>query len=210
MVEVAAIEPGDDGVVVRTASGDAIRARVAVVTAGSWAGELLSRLGHAAALTPILQTVTYFPPKDPQAPRIPTFIEWESPELVWYALDPAGEAPGVKVGAHIGGIPVDPNDGPFAVDQDLVRTQSDYVARRFPGVEPVAVRADTCLYTMTPDDDFVLDRAGPVVVGAGFSGHGFKFGPLIGDVLAALAMDQDPGMDLGRFRLDRPALKAAR
>src|SRR5437867_4761567 len=204
-MEVAAIEPDDDAVVVRTAADDAIRARVAVVAAGSWAGQLLSRLGHPAALTPILQTVTYFAPRDPTAPRIPTFIEWGSPELVWYALDPAGEAPGVKVGAHVGGIAVDPDDGPFAADQELVRTQSDYVARRFPGVEPVAVRAETCLYTMTPDEDFVLDRVGPVVVGAAFSGHGFKFGPLIGEVLAALALGQDPGMDLSRFRLGRPA-----
>jgi glycine/D-amino acid oxidase-like deaminating enzyme len=127
---------------------------------------------------------------------------------VWYALAPAGDAPGVKVGAHVGGVAVVPDDGPFAVDEELVRTQSEYVARRFPGVEPVAVRADTCLYTMTPDEDFVLDRVGSVVVGAGFSGHGFKFGPLIGEVLAALAMGQDPGIDLGRFRLDRPALEA--
>ena len=126
---------------------------------------------------------------------------------MWYALDAAGEAPGLKVGGHVGGLPVDPNDGPFAADEALARTQSDYVARRFPGFVPEPVRADTCLYTMTPDEDFVLDRVGPVVIGAGFSGHGFKFGPLIGELLAALALGQDPGMSVERFRLDRAALR---
>ena len=209
--QVVAVEPIDDRVVVRTASGDDVEARVAVVTAGSWAGPILARLAPAPmALTPILQTVSYFAPRVPEGPRIPTFIEWGSPELVWYALDPAGEAPGVKIGAHVGGIPVDPESGPFPVDEELVRTQSDYVARRLPGVDPAAVHADTCLYTMTPDEDFVLDRVGPVVIGAGFSGHGFKFGPLIGELLAALALGEDPGMGLDRFLLKRPALAASR
>jgi sarcosine oxidase len=205
--EVLSVEPGDERVVVRTGAGD-IEARAAVVTAGSWAGELLGRLGRTAALSPILQTVTYYPPRDPEAPTVPTFIEWASPELVWYALDAVGEAPGLKVGGHVGGLPIDPNDGPFAADEAQARTQSEYVARRFPGFVPKSVRADTCLYTMTPDEDFVLDRVGPVVIGAGFSGHGFKFGPLVGEILAALALGQAPGMSLERFRLDRPALDA--
>jgi sarcosine oxidase len=207
-VEVAEVRPGEERVVVRTADR-AIEARVALVTAGSWAGELLSRLGRSVPLTPVLQTVTYFPPRDPGAAPTPTFIEWGSPELVWYALDPVGEAPGLKVGAHVGGTPVDPNDGPFAADDALARIQQDYVRRRFPGFDPEPVRAETCLYTMTPDEDFVIDRVGPVVVGAGFSGHGFKFGPLIGEVLAALALGEDPGIDRSRFGLDRPALRPA-
>ena len=62
-----------------------------------------------------------------------------------------------------------------------------YAARRLPGVVPAVTSAETCLYSLTPDEDFILDRDGDVVVGAGFSGHGFKFAPLIGEVLADLA-----------------------
>ena len=207
---VEAIVPGDDSVEVRTPDSS-ITARVAVATAGPWAGPLLERHGSAVPLQPILQTVSYFGPADPGGDVIPTFIEWgaPAPELVWYALGPAGEAPGVKVGAHVGGLPVDPEDGPFEPDPELTRVQADYVRRRFPALQPEPVRSETCLYTMTADEDFVLDRVGSVVIGAGFSGHGFKFGPLIGEILANLALGLDPGLDLDRFRAGRAALQAS-
>jgi sarcosine oxidase len=192
--------------VVRTATG-AVEARAAVVTAGPWARELLRRTRSSVPLTPILQTVTYFTPREARANAFPTFIEWGSPELVWYALDGVGEAPGLKIGAHVGGTPVDPNDGPFDPEDALIEMQSEYVRRRFPGLDPDPVRADTCLYTMTPDEDVVLDRMGPVIVGAGFSGHGFKFGPLIGEMLADLVTGKDPGLP-GRFSSARAQLLA--
>jgi sarcosine oxidase len=68
----------------------------------------------------------------------------------------------------------------------------DYARAWLPGAVPRVVAATTCLYTSTPTLDFVLDRAGPVVVGAGFSGHGFKFVPEIGHRLAAMALDDAP------------------
>ncbi len=64
-----------------------------------------------------------------------------------------------------------------------------YAERWLPGVVPQVLSSTTCLYTTTPTQDFVLDRSGPVVVGAGFSGHGFKFVPEVGRRLAALALD---------------------
>ena len=207
---VESIVPKDDAVEVRTLDSS-ITAHVAVVTAGPWAEPLLERMGHGVPLQPILQTISYFAPSSPGGDAIPTFIEWgaPAPELVWYALGPAGEARGVKVGAHVGGQPVDPDDGPFEPDPELTRVQADYVRRRFPALRPEPVRAETCLYTMTADEDFVLDRVGPVVLGAGFSGHGFKFGPLIGEILANLALGLDPGPDMDRFRMDRPALRSS-
>jgi sarcosine oxidase len=207
---VLALDPDDVGVGVRT-SDEEIRARVAVVTGGAWTGPLLARAGHAIPLQPILQTIAYFRGTTPGAEAIPTFIEWGSPDpdLVWYALGPAGTAPGVKLGAHVGGQPIDPADGPFAPDTKLKRTLGDYIRRRFPGLDPTPHNAETCLYTMTPDEDFVLDRIGPVVIGAGFSGHGFKFGPLIGEVLADLAMGRrsDPTTVPDRFSANRSGLR---
>src|SRR5205085_12352840 len=87
--EVEAVVPRDDGVEVRIAqSGEPIRARAAVVTAGSWAGPLLARAGHVASLQPVLQTISYFGASAPGGDDVPTFIEWGAPEpdLVWYAL----------------------------------------------------------------------------------------------------------------------------
>ncbi len=62
---------------------------------------------------------------------------------------------------------------------------------------------------MTADEDFVLDRDGPVVVGGGCSGHAFKFGPLLGEVLADLALGAEPPIARERFSLRRPALATA-
>src|SRR5205814_2383292 len=110
--EVLGIEPGSDDVVVRTAAGD-VGARVAVIAAGSWAGPLLDGLA-AIPLTPVLQQISYYPA--PSDVRLPTFIDWSGPDLSWYAVPPAREAAGVKVGQHVGGRAVDPGAGPFEPD----------------------------------------------------------------------------------------------
>jgi sarcosine oxidase len=70
-----------------------------------------------------------------------------------------------------------------------------------------SLRTETCLYTRTPDEDFILDRVGPLVVASPCSGHGFKFTPLIGEVLADLVTGEAPEIPLERFRADRPALR---
>jgi sarcosine oxidase len=67
----------------------------------------------------------------------------------------------------------------------------------------VAVRAERCVYDSTPDEGFVIDRSGQVVAGCGTSGHGFKFGPLLGGWLAGLALGEDPDPAAARFALGR-------
>jgi sarcosine oxidase len=201
---VIGLEARPDGVRIDTTTGE-IHAGVAVVTAGPWAARLLPELGlPAAPLTPLLQHVSYFGPPDAD---IPTFIDWSGPDLSWYSLPAAGTAPGVKLGQHVGGTPVDPNDGPFDVDPDRIAVHAEYIRRRFPGLDSEPIHAETCLYSMTPDEDFILDRVGPVVIGAGFSGHGFKFAPVIGEILADLATGLEPNLPPGRFSLARIALR---
>jgi sarcosine oxidase len=73
-----------------------------------------------------------------------------------------------------------------------------YVEDWIPGVEPTPVTEATCLYTTTPNEDFVLDRRGPLVVASPCSGHGFKFAPLIGELGADLV---DGAAPLSRFAL---------
>lgn len=181
---------------------------VIVLTPGPWAGRLVGALlGRPVRVRPTLQMVAHFAPVDPAAVAgMPTFVEWVGPDLVHYAVPPVGVAPGVKMGDHDPGPEIDPDDGPFDVDLTRLEPVARYAARRLPGVEPDVIAPETCLYSLTPDEDFILDRVGDVVVGAGFSGHGFKFVPLIGEVLADLATGVEPGLPSRRFSIDRPSL----
>jgi monomeric sarcosine oxidase len=205
---VLGIEAGRDRVVLRTTAGE-VTARAAVITAGPWAqGVLAGALPQAPRLTVTVQQVRYFASRDPAA-LWPTLIEWQPEGLVWYAVPAAGDAPGVKVAAHIPGRAVDPRDGPFTeLDAALEAETAEYVRDRLPGLDPAALGAETCLYTMTADEDFLLDRTGPLVVGGGCSGHAFKFGPLLGEFLAGLALGQDIPVPRERFALQRPSLAA--
>jgi sarcosine oxidase len=203
---VLAIEAGRDQVLLGTATGE-ITARAVVITAGPWAqGVLAGALRQAPPLTVTVQQVRYFAPRDPAAVW-PTLIEWPPEGLCWYAVPAAGVAPGIKVAAHIPGPAVDPRDGPFTeLDRAPEEEAAGYVRARLPGLHPAGLGAETCLYTMTPDEDFVIDRTGPVVVGGGCSGHAFKFGPLLGEFLADLAMGRDIPVPRERFALRRPSL----
>jgi sarcosine oxidase len=77
------------------------------------------------------------------------------------------------------------------------------VERLLPGVDPEPVATERCFYDNTPDEDFVIERLGRLVIGAGTSGHGFKFGPLWGEVLADLAEGVTPALPMARFSLRR-------
>jgi sarcosine oxidase len=206
---VLRIETQGDGAVLHTPAGE-IHARVAVVAAGAWAqGLLAGAVDPAPKMTATLQQVRYFAPRGEAGPW-PTLIEWPDARPCWYTVPMAGGAPGVKVAAHVRGPAVDPRGGPFGeTDPALDEEAAAYVAGRLPGLEPAGLAPETCLYTMTADEDFVLDRAGPVVVGGGCSGHAFKFGPLLGEFLAGLALGVAPPDGVERFALRRPALATA-
>ena len=94
---------------------------------------------------------------------------------------------GLKAGLHQSGPAVDP-DEPGEPDAEIAERTAAWVERRFRGAGP-AVRTETCLYTTRPNDEFVLERQGRIVVGSPCSGHGFKFAPVVGERLAALALE---------------------
>jgi sarcosine oxidase len=96
---------------------------------------------------------------------------------------------GLKAGAHHAGAEADP-DAEAPPDPAIVERVSAWVRERFPDVDPNPVGAQTCLYTSTADQHFILERRGRVVVGSACSGHGFKFAPAVGRRLAALALDE--------------------
>ncbi|UAJ79355.1 FAD-dependent oxidoreductase [Leifsonia sp. ZF2019] len=205
-VRVASIASDGDGVVVTADDGEHHAARL-VIAAGSWtpglAGGWLSRNGAAL---PDVRVTEEQPAHFPLLPG-PASDEGVWPSFVHHPTDP--EVPsvyglltpgeGVKVGVHGGGPVVDPGDRDRTIDLVRLERLQRYVAEWVPGVDASRPASISCLYDTTPDSDFVLDRVGPVTVAAGFSGHGFKFGPALGDVLARLALHGERAPE--RFRL---------
>jgi sarcosine oxidase len=149
-----------------------------VVAAGGWAPALLAGAGMELDAYPTRETVAYFA-GDP----IPSVIDRLAGPFEFFALEAPGA--GVKAGLHRSGKPADPaQEG--APDDDVVRRVSDWVARRLPRVDPAPLKAETCIYTRTEDERFVCERRGRYVVGSACSGHGFKFAPAVGELLADL------------------------
>lgn len=190
------------GVEVRT-PGQTFRTPIVVVTAGAWAGPLLEEAGLDLPLTVSKEQVSYFV-QEP-ASGIPVFIEWsEPPEPPRYAMPNPEERGAVKLAEHRTGPQTTADSRTFEPEPGGVARVVDWAGRRFRGLSLSGT--ETCLYTNTPDEDFVLDRRGPIVVGSACSGHGFKFAPFIGRVLAALALGQEPAIPRARFSARRPAL----
>ena len=175
---VDSIEETDLAVRLRAGSM-VIEAGVAIVTAGGWVKDLLGPLGLAPDVKVTRESVAYFRVVG-EAP--PPMVEWGDPSV--YALPSPGQ--GLKAGRHIAGPEVDPNET-GDVDLHSLEVVGEWIQRRFPGVDPVAHHSETCIYTNTDDEHFILERHGRIVVGSPCSGHGFKFAPLIGKRLATLA-----------------------
>jgi sarcosine oxidase len=164
----------------RIESTDELDADVVVVTAGSWVRELVPDV-------PVIvtrETVAYFRRAGSPPPSIVDLNAETGGHGMYSLYDPVH---GLKAGAHHAGAEADPHsDG--APCSAIVERISAWVGERFPEVDPTPVEAQTCLYTTTADERFVLERRGRVVVGSACSGHGFKFAPAVGRRLAALAL----------------------
>ena len=180
-------------VVVRTRL-DEYRSPVAVVACGAWAPKVLTTHAALPKLTVTQEQVFHFAPADPEH-AWPSFIHHRAPFV--YGLETPGE--GVKVAEHHTGPQTDPDERDFAVEPAGRARVGAYVAEWLPGLIVPPAGETTCLYATTATQDFVIDRADPLVVGAGFSGHGFKFTPLIGRLLADLVAGEPAP---ARFALD--------
>jgi sarcosine oxidase len=178
-----------------------------VVCADAWTNEILSGLDVRLPVTVTLEQVTYFSPAHPEAfapGRLPLWIWMDDP--AFYGFPCYGEAT-VKAAQDCGGAVVTGDTRPFDADPDRLDALAEFMGRALPGSGP-PVRSKTCLYTLPPDRDFVLSPVPgheSVSVGLG-AGHGFKFAPTAGRLLADLAEFGTTDADLGPFRLDRPAL----
>ena len=165
----------------RIESTDELDADVVVVTAGSWVRDLVPDVPVKVTR----ETVAYFKREGPSPPPSIVDLNAETGGHGMYSLhDPVH---GLKAGAHHAGPVADP-DEEAPPDPAIVERIAAWVRERFPDVDPDPVEVQTCLYTSTADEHFVLERRGRVVVGSACSGHGFKFAPAVGRRLAALVL----------------------
>lgn len=177
-----------DGAVAHTDNGT-FAAPVIAVAAGAWIAPLLDGVVALPPLQVTQQQVFHFAPVTAAADRWPIFVYQDGADDC-YGL-PGGRDGGVpgaiKIGEHGGHNPTTAAGRDFVVDAASRARVTDFVARRVPGLDPAPVNEVTCLYTWTANEDFVLDRSGPFVVASPCSGHGAKFAPLIGEIIADLA-----------------------
>jgi sarcosine oxidase len=187
---VRVIRMADDGrQVTLFTSGGTITAGVAIITAGPWSAGLLASMSVPLPGRATLEQVAYL--RQAGQDGAPIFIRHgrQSPYGV--------PVPGTrlyKTGIHSSGPFTGPDAQHQVADQSLLVRLADVARRYLPGYLPEPVDAERCVYDNTPDEDFILDRIGNVIVGCGTSGHGFKFAPLLGEWLADLAADSDSGV----------------
>lgn len=186
---------------VSLADGTEIGADRVVITAGAWGRSLVPAEIPLPDLRVTEEHPAHFRPRrDAVWPSFNHLLAAPWPADV-YGMPAPGE--GIKVGFHLVGHEVDPDRRPH--ETHSLPQLREYVREWFPALDPDSAEPVSCTYTSTTDEDFHLDRHQRIVVGAGFSGHGFKFAPAIGETLARLALDDDyRAADLFR-RLERPA-----
>jgi sarcosine oxidase len=195
----------DDNLVRILTHDETIEARQIVVTVGAWTEKLLKPVTGLPRLVVTQEQPAHFRPLDAST-SWPSFNHYPQPDdpadKYWYSpvygmLTP-GE--GVKAGWHGVGPVTDPDARSFLAEPVQMAALQRYAREWLPGVDADDFEPISCTYTSTIKQDFVLDRTGPVVIGAGFSGHGFKFTPAIGRILADL-VDGRPAPDL--FKMAR-------
>jgi sarcosine oxidase len=204
-VPVKSVADCTDRVEIVTDSGT-ISASVAIICAGHRTAPLLNGAGINLKLSPTLEQVAYVSPIPECPSEVPVFIEYRDPPA-FYGL-PSGSGRLLKVALHGAGDTAEPQASPLESDEGLLARIAEDTGRLLPYHDPRPVSIERCFYDTSPDGDFVLDRVGRIAIGAGTTGHGFKFGPLLGEVLADLATGAEPRIELERFSARRPSLRA--
>jgi sarcosine oxidase len=200
----------DEGVIVLT-RGERVACQSVVVCADAWTNTVLEGVDVALPLTVTQEQVTYFGPADPAAyevGRFPVWIWMDDPSF--YGFPVYGSDPLVKAGQDVGGRETTGDGRSFDADPANLTKLTAFMRRTFRGSADRVDRTVTCLYTLTPDRDFVVSTLPThpnVVVGLG-AGHGFKFVPTFGRMLADLATERATTSDVSAFAVDRPAMTA--
>jgi sarcosine oxidase len=192
-----------------TAGGTGYTCRKLVIAAGSWSNRALAHFGIQLPLRVTQEQVTYFAtsrPQDFQPGRFPIWIWMDDP--CFYGFPIFGEK-GPKVGQDAGGQEVTADTRTFEPDRAALGRVQAFLAKYIPTALGPIIYTKSCLYTLTPDRDFVLDRIpeySNALVAIG-GGHGFKFASLIGRTLSELAIDGRTERNIAPFHIDRALLR---
>jgi sarcosine oxidase len=165
----------------RVESLDELDAKVVVVTAGPWIRSFFPDL----PVSTTRETVAYFRREGDPLPVVARLDPDTRGHLIYSLHDPLH---GLKAGVHHAGVTAGPDEHGDP-DPAVVKRVTEWIARTYPDADPDPVALETCMYTTTADERFILERRGKIVIGSPCSGHGFKFAPTIGSRLAAMATD---------------------
>jgi len=208
---VTRIDARRDGADVVTA-GATYRCRRLVIAADAWTNQLLAPLGVNLPLTLTQEQVTYYatPHLDEFQPgRFPVWIWMDEPSF--YGLPVFGEARGVKAAQDVGGDEITLESRTFQANPATAARVEHFVQRHIPHAFGPVLYHKTCMYTMPPDRDFIIDTLPeyPHISVALGAGHGYKFAGIIGRILSELAIDGDTEFPIEPYIIDRPMLTMA-
>jgi monomeric sarcosine oxidase len=210
---VVAIERNASGTLIRSQTAKRWLSEFVLIASGPWTRKLLP--DFADKLTTTRQEIVYFEPvtgsKTPfnfsqanfERGDFPIFIEMDSG---FYGF-PIHHNGTMKVGNHLKGETIDPYAFDEKVGEDFIERCREFFARVIPALADARVaKSHVCLYNNSPDDDFIIDwhpNLELILLVTGFSGHGFKFGPVVGRIAAELLLEGKSEYPVDRFRLSR-------
>jgi sarcosine oxidase len=200
-VRVTGWDAGDTGVSVTLADGTRVEAERLALCAGPWFARIAADLGIPLRIERNVQF--WFAPNDRGAvspERLPIWCCERAGARMFYGFPDFGD--GAKVAHHGSGVAADPDALDRTVRDDEIAYARAALASFVPAAAGPFLRAAPCMYANTPDEHFVIGahpRHARVALAGGFSGHGYKFAPVVGEIVAALLADDDPGFALDLF-----------
>lgn len=204
---VVKIEPGTDIVKVTLDNGESYTANTLVISVGAWAKQLLNDLGLVLPLTPIRKTFAWYDaPEELYRDEVYPGFAYLDGTVGYYGF-PSINGAGLKIGRHDLGDEVNPDEDkiPFGEVAGDTEDLDGFLQTFMPQVGTLK-EGKTCMYSMTPDGDFIIDvhpDFSNIAIAAGFSGHGFKFASAVGEVLKDLVTKNPTKIDLSPFAISR-------
>lgn len=203
----------EDSISVTTPT-DTYYAKKLIITAGGWAGQLLPALQNKLRVT--RQTIAWIKPQKWDSFTPKTFPTWviADPDFpgIFYGFPILSTAhhqgpAGLKIAHHTPGQPIDPDQKSSEIPEKDIATIQYALRKYLPEGDGPILSIKTCLYTNTPDENFIIDYLPgydkSVVIACGFSGHGFKFAPMIGELLTDLAMEERTSQSISFLSINR-------
>jgi len=219
---VLKITPANDSIEITTTK-DKYSVGSLVLSAGAWTNKLLRGLqplltGSSFALPLTVKRQVLFWFANDNAPDRDRFLPANMPIYIWeytagkmfYGFPDLGT--GIKIAPHHRGRSIDPDQLTQDVSQKEIQEMKD-IATEYLGMSPIFKSSAVCMYTNTPDENFIIDyhpEFGNIIIASPCSGHGFKFSSLTGRILSDMALGNDTGFDLSPFSLARPAIASPR